>query len=167
MTPSVAKMEIMLLDAEVASMSRDEFYIWLTDKGLPQEAVVRLVNITEATALIGNKVVNVGKIIIKRLYEFVMEHPNMAIGMAIGAGLSILISTIPLLGGLLAPIALALGVSLGAIVGHGIDQKNAGAQLNNSAVIQIAEGAIEVAKAFFKLLLDVFSALKNDLIQLS
>lgn len=101
--------------------------------------------------------IEIGRLILVKLIEFVNANKNLATGAALGAGIAVLISGVPLIGPLLAPIATILGVSIGAIAGHRLDIKNADANVARSNhPIDIGQDLIEVAAAFFSLLIAIF-----------
>lgn len=157
LTFAQANIEQTILNAEAESISSDDIYAWLSKSGLPSEAAIRLKSLVEVTREVGGRIINVGKIILIKLIEFVKAHPNLAIGMALGAAIGALVSMVPLLGSLLAPIAALIGVTLGALAGHGIDKANAG-QAQNLGGLAIGQDLIEIAKAFFALLIGIFNA---------
>lgn len=156
LTPAQANLELAILNAEAESMSSSDFYAWLKGLGLPDEAAIRLKGVAEITAEVGKRVINVGKMILMKIIEFVKAHPNMGIGIAIGAALGALVNTVPLIGPLLAPIATVLGVAVGALAGHRLDKAATG-QPQNSGIVAIGQDVIEIASAFFKLLIDIFN----------
>ncbi|MDR3299438.1 MAG: hypothetical protein LBU43_05430 [Candidatus Accumulibacter sp.] len=126
---------------------------------LPREAAIRLEALAEVSRKIGGKVVAIGKIIVLKLLEFVRQNSGLAIGVALGAALSVLIAGIPFLGPLLAPVALAFGVTVGAIAGHRVDKGATGPV----GIIGIAQEIIEIAQAFFALPIAIFHALSDEL----
>ncbi len=72
-----------------------------------------------------------------------------------------MLSAIPVLGVLLAPIAMALGI----ISGHRLDEKNKGVDVNKGLNIAgVAEDLIEVARKFLQLLIDVFNIIFKGVI---
>lgn len=74
----------------------------------------------------------------------------MGIGAVIGAAIAGLITSVPFLGQLLAPLAAALGITvtaIGAVVGHRLDKQFQG----------VGEDIAEIAQQFFSLLSDVFN----------
>ena len=137
-------------------MSSSDFYAWLKERGLPDEAAIRLKTVAEITAEVGKRVINVGKMILIRIMEFVKAHPNLAIGIAIGAAIGALVNAIPWIGPFLAPIATLIGVTVGAIAGHRLDKAAAGTP-QNSGLVAIGQDIIEIATAFFKLLMDILT----------
>lgn len=157
LTFAQASFEQTILNAEAETISSGDIYAWLRDSGLPSEAAIRLKNLLDVTREVGGRIINVGKIILIKLIEFVKAHPNLAIGIALGAAIGALVSMVPFLGPLLAPIAVLIGVTLSALAGHGLDKANSG-QLENAGLLAIGQDLIEIAKAFFALLIDIFNA---------
>ena len=157
-TPAQATMELMLLSAEAESRSSSDWYAWLRERGLPEEAAIRLKDLAELAVDIGGRLVSIGKIILIKIIEFVKAHPNLAIGIAIGAAIGALVSMIPFLGPYLWPVATLVGVSLGAVAGHRLDMASKGkpgqANLN---LILVSQDVIDLAKAFFQLLIDIIT----------
>ncbi len=87
LTPAQANLELAILNAESESMSSSDFYAWLKEMGLPDEVAIRLKGVAEITAKVERRVINVGKIVLVKIIEFVKAHPNMAVGIAVGAAL--------------------------------------------------------------------------------
>ena len=137
-------------------MSSSDFYAWLKERGLPDEAAIRLKTVAEITAEVGKRVINVGKMILIRIMEFVKAHPNLAIGIAIGAAIGAMVNAIPWIGPFLAPIVTLIGVTVGAIAGHRLDKADAGTP-QNSGLVAIGQDIIEIATAFFKLFMDILT----------
>lgn len=156
LTPAQANLELSILNAEASSLSSSDFYAQLKALGLPDEVAIRLKGVAEVTAEIGKRVINVGKMILMKIIEFVRAHPNMAIGIAVGAAISAMVNLIPWIGPLLAPIAALIGVTIGALAGHGLDKAAAGLP-QSKGPLAITQDVIEIASAFFKLLMDVFN----------
>jgi hypothetical protein len=68
-----------------------------------------------------------------------------------------LITSVPFVGQLLAPVAMALGITItavGAVVGHRLDKCFQG----------VGEDIFEIAKEFFKLVTDVFNTIFRDVV---
>ena len=160
LTPAQANLELMLLSSEAETLSSSDFYAWLRDLGLPAEAAIRLKAVAEITAEIGQRIIHVGKMIIIRIMAFVRAHANLAIGIAIGAAIGALVNAIPWIGPLLSPIVTLIGVTFFALAGHRMDKAAAGVSMN-SGLIAVGQDLIEIAKAFFKLLVDIFNMTLN------
>ncbi len=156
LTPAQANLELFILSSEAEAMSSSDFYAWLKERGLPDEAAIRLKAVAEITAEVGKRVINVGKLILIKIMEFVKAHPNLAIRIAIGAAIGALVGAIPWIGPFLAPIATLVGVSVGALAGHRLDKADLGT-LQNSGIFAIGQDVIEIATAFFKLLVDILT----------
>jgi hypothetical protein len=164
MTPATARLELLLLDAESEATSSSDFYIWLRESGLSPEAAIRMKELINVTARIGTKVVSLGKVLVLKLIEFVKAHQNLAVGVALGAAVATFIGSIPLLGPLLAPIALVLGIGIGAVAGHRVD-KAAGTPISQSInPISITQDIIEIAREFFRFFIELIHALRDELL---
>ena len=162
MTPPQAELELALWQAEADMTSNSDLYIRLTELGLPSEIAIRLKELLELVKPIGQKILNIGKIIVLKLIEFIEKHPNLAAGMALGAAVSSLIASIPFLGPLLAPIALPLGIAIGAIAGHRVDKAQGGKMDGGMGLIDIAQDVIEIARKFFQLFVDTLIAVSAE-----
>lgn len=156
-----ANLNLALWQAEADSMSSSELYAWLVDSGLPHEVAIRLHELIGVTKKVGSKVFAVGKIVVIKIIDFVKAHPFLvvgaSIGAAVGSAVATLITSVPFFGQLLAPVAIALGITitaLGAVVGHRLDKCFQG----------VGEDIFEIAKEFFKLLTDVFKTIFRDVV---
>jgi len=151
-------MALWQVDAD--SMTSSDLYAWLVDSGLPHEVTIRLHELASYTKKSGSKVLAVGKIILIKIIEFIKAHPNLAMGVALGAAVGLLVNSVPVLGSVLAPLATVLGITIGAIAGHRLDK---GKEVNEG-IIGVAQDIIEIAREFFKLLIDVFNAIFRNVI---
>jgi hypothetical protein len=154
-----ANLKMALWQVNADSMSSSDLYVWLNDIGLPHEVSMRLHELATYTKKAANKVLFIGKILLIKIIEFVKAHPNLVIGAAVGVAVGILANSIPFVGPLLAPLATALGIPIGAIAGHRLDQLAQGQEVSDDGIIGIAQDMIEIAKAFFQLLIDVFNTI--------
>jgi hypothetical protein len=105
------------------------------------------------------KVIQIGKIILIKVLEFIEEHfflvAGIGIGALLGAALASLIAAIPFVGPLLAPIAQVLGLTItgaGAIVGYRLDQ----------VLPNVGKSLIDIAKEFFKFFQEVLRTILQD-----
>lgn len=163
MTLPQARLELALWQADADTVSSSDLYIRLTEMGLPPEVAIRLKALLEIVKPIGDKLISIGKIIVLKLMEFINQHPNLATGIALGAAVSSLIASIPFLGPILAPIALPLGIAAGAIAGHRVDRADGKRVNDDLGVMAIAQDVIEIARAFFSLLIDTLTAVSAEL----
>ena len=158
LTPAQQDLKLTLWNAEAESMTSSDLYLWLRESGLPDEVAIRLKNLVDTVTKVGDRIIHIGKIILIKIIEFVKAHSNLVIGIAIGAAIGALTSTIPFLGVVLAPIVTAITVTIGAIAGLQIDKLKNGHAINRDVnLITIGQDVIEIAKDFFKLLIDIFN----------
>ncbi len=155
-----ANLKMALWQVDADSMTSSDLYAWLVDSGLPHEVTIRLHELASYTKKSGNKVLAVGKIILIKIIEFIKAHPNLAMGVALGAAVGLLVNSVPVLGSVLAPLATVLGITIGAIAGHRLDK---GKEVNEG-IIGVAQDIIEIAREFFKLFIDVFNAIFRNVI---
>jgi len=157
-TLAQTNLDLALLNAEAESIASSDLYIWLHER-LPSEIAIRLYDLVDKTEEVADRIISIGKIILIKIIEFVNTHPNLTLGIALGVAIGVLVNQVPYLGPFLSPIAMALGVSIGAVAGHRLDKREKG-QVANSDVnlIAISQDLIEIAKEFFKLLIDIFNA---------
>ncbi|MEB3885847.1 hypothetical protein [Lyngbya sp. CCY1209] len=155
-SPAQANLKMALWQIEADSTSNTELYVWLSDSGLSPEVALRLHEMMSHTQTVGQKVFSVGKIVLIKIIEFVKDHPflvaGVGIGATVGAAVAGIITAIPFIGQLLAPIALALGITItaaGAVFGHNMDRRFQG----------VGEEIVEIATIFFKLVADVFNVI--------
>ncbi|WP_310383961.1 hypothetical protein [Roseateles sp.] len=162
MTLPQARLELALWQVEAEIASSSDLYIRLTEMGLPSEVAIRLKELLEFVKTIGEKTFSIGKIVVLKLIEFIEKHPNMATGIALGAAVSSLIASIPVLGYLLAPIVLPLGIAIGAIGGHRMDKAQGGKLTGEAGFASITQDVIEIARTFFQLLIDTLMAVSAE-----
>lgn len=150
-----ATFDLFQINKDVFEMDKTDYMVWLGNKGVPLTILTRLESLWDTTRKVGDKIVYIGKIIIAKIVEFIEEHPNAIIGMALGAAIGALVSLIPFIGPLLAPISTAIGAFYGLCIGSKLDCT----QNPNTAF----EGLILLAKDFFKKLAEIFNILKEEL----
>lgn len=149
-TPEQAVFEMTLLNAESTKADFDEVVILGLKRDIPPELLTRLKGIWEQTKVIAGEVVAIGKIIVRRIIEFLLANPKLTIGIAIGAAISALITGIPFIGPILAPISLVLSTLYGAGVGAAMQKGDYSGSLYTAA--------IELAHKFFELIGVIFNA---------
>ncbi|MBF2056149.1 MAG: DUF2273 domain-containing protein [Cyanobacterium sp. T60_A2020_053] len=156
LTLSQANLKMALWQIEVDSMNDTDLYVWISNAGFSDSIALRLHELIKKVQQIGNKVISVGKIILIKILEFIKAHPHLAIGVALGISVSILVRSIPFFGQFLAPLAMILGVGIGAIAGHRLDKKQKGEEVYGVTIIEQTQEVIEIFKEFFYLLIEVF-----------
>ena len=161
------KMALMTMESQVKQKTSLDFFNEFISMGLSQETVTALKEISMKTAKdIAGKVIEVGKIIVMKIIDFIKENSGLAIGMAIGGAVGALATFIPFIGPFLAPLTTGLGVAAGAIIGNhlgkakniddGIDKVG---DIIDSPVSTVIKNTIEIAKKFFNLLKEIFLAI--------
>ena len=137
MNENEAKLKLFIMNSKAQSYDKTDAFVFFTNKGLPFEFSTRLEDLWDTTIEIGKDTINVGKIIIYHIIEFVKKNPNMAIGK------------------LLMPLALTLGIIIGGVTGHKLDRKQA-----NEAEQSFPADLISAVKIFLQLLIDIYNSLK-------
>ncbi len=160
MNSNVAEIKLMALQADTKDITWVDAVVNFTNNGVPPEIITRLKELWETTKSIGEQVYEVGKIIVMKLIQFILDNRNMAIGLVLGIGVGSLINMIPWIGTILAPLAMAIGGFFGAIAGHRLD-KIAKGDMNDLKDSDIFTDFITMAKEAWKLIVDIFSALKD------
>ena len=160
MSPGKAKFQLTLLNASASDLQKNDFVVRFTNAGLPVEIVDRLGDLWDKTKIVGGEVINIGRILIQKIWEFVAANPNMLIGAACGAAVGALVNLIPFIGPMLAPITMAIGAVLGAGWGFTQDRANRG-EVIRGGPIGVVDNLVGAAKEFFKLFAGIMLALKD------
>ncbi|MFM6203826.1 hypothetical protein [Planktothrix sp.] len=160
LSPAQANLKLALWQVDADSMSSSDLFVWLNDSGLPLEVTTRLHQLVTYTKKAGHKVIAIGKIILIKIIEFVQANRNLVMGMAVGVAAGFLANAIPFVGPFLAPIATLLGVSIGAISGHQLDQ----GYRQSDGITAVAQSLIRIAQEFFKLFIDVINIVFNNVV---
>ena len=158
MSATMAKLELMSLNSETLDLDWVDIATLLHARGAKLELVTRMQDLWEKTKIIAGEVVNVGRILVLKIWEFIKNNPNIVLGIAIGAAIGALVNLIPFIGPILAPIAIAIGATIFALAGHRIDKIEGGETVTGS----MFEDIITIAKRFFKLIADIFRALRDE-----
>lgn len=154
MDKNKATFEALLLQAEASGLDRIEAMAFFSNQGVPLEVITRMDSLWEQSAMVAGQILNIGKIIIMKLIQFIKENPNMVIGLAIGIGLGMLANVIPFLGSFIAPIATIAFGTVGVLQGHRLDKIMKGEYVSNSLI----EDAITIIKTFWSFFYEIFYA---------
>jgi hypothetical protein len=160
MSPAKAKLQLALLNSSAANLEKRDFIVRFTNAGLPQEIVVRLDEWWDTTKIVAGEIINIGRIVIQKIWEFVAANPNMLIGAAVGAAIGALVGLVPFIGPMLAPAGMTIGAVLGGIWGFESDRENRG-EIIKRGPIGVAENLVGMAQEFFKLFAGILIALKE------
>jgi hypothetical protein len=87
--------------------------------------------------------IEVGKIIVMKIIEFLKANPKLAASLAIGAAVYLLAHAIPFIGPLLAPLLAAA------------------AAMYTFGTLSSLDDVIKLAKEFFSFMVDIFNAVAN------
>lgn len=154
MDKNKATFEALLLQAEASGLDKVEAMAFFSNQGVPLEIITRMDSLWEQTVIVAKQVLNIGKIIIMKLIQFIIENPNMVIGVAIGIGLGMISNAIPFIGGFIAPIVTIAFATIGALRGHRLDKVLKGEYVGDSLI----EDAITIIKKFWNFFCEIFNA---------
>lgn len=118
----------------------------------------KMVTLFQQTKIIAGKLINIGRIVFAKIYQFIQDNPNLTLGTIIGAVFGVFLGMVPLIGGILSLISPFLGASIGGY----LEYVNKGGRELDSTLQQVLAGATHTTKEFFKLLVEIFKALRND-----
>lgn len=158
-SPAQAQLKLALLNAEAGAVNSSDIYLELQTFDLPPEVTSRLHDLLQVTKQVGNKVMPIGKVVLLQILEFIKQHPflvtSLGIGAVIGTAVAGLITSIPLLGALLAPLATALGIGvtvMAGVVGYELDKNFQG----------VGQDIVEMAELFFRLLANILNTVFRE-----
>lgn len=138
-----AMLELTLLNAETSGQSFDDVVLEGLQRGLPPELLIRMKSLWEQTKKVGNELIEVGKIIVMKIIEFLKANPKLAASLAISAAVYLLAHAIPFIGPLLAPLLAAV------------------AEIYSFGTLYSLDDVINLAKEFFALVVEIFNAVAN------
>lgn len=131
----------------------------LLNRGLPPEIVFRLRRFASQVVSVAGEAIEVGRIVLMEVWEFVQANPRLAIGLAVGAALGALTHMIPLIGPWIGPIATLAGAAIGGVAGYQMDLWQRGVPISGG-MVGVVQTAIHLAEDFFQLLARLFNALR-------
>lgn len=148
-----AKFELMLLNSESSSAAFDDVVIEAAKRGIPPEIVTRLKVLWDQTRRMGTELIEVGKIVVRKIVEFLKAHPGFTWGTVIGAALGCLVVSVPFLGTLLASLITAVGAWTGVAVD---------AKVSPTDPVAVLKAAAEAFFALFASVIDAVAAYFRD-----
>ena len=151
MNPEAALLELTLMNAEADEEGFEKFFVQGTKMGIPAEVLTRLSQLWDQVQVIGGHAIAIGKIIVQRIFAFLQANPRVAIGAAIGMAVAYLLTGIPFVGALLAPLMVVLGLA-----GAGV-----GAATENEATPSALAVLTALVEKFFELLRGVFEGVSQ------
>jgi len=155
MDKNKATFEALKLQAEASQLDKVETMAFLSNNGIPLEVITRMDFLWEEVLEIGGQIINIGKIIMMKLIQFIKENPNMVIGIAIGVALGMLANAVPFIGQFIAPILSAIFGTMGALHGHRLDKVAKGEYAGD----RLMEDAITTTKKFWDFFYEIFNSL--------
>lgn len=178
MSNAQANFKFFLWNKEAESIKSHELFARLRELKLPDEITSRFLDLLQKAIKVSGKVLQIGKIVVIKVLEFVEAHPALVVGLGIGvvlggaiAGLLASIH-IPWILGFLKPILTPILATIGSF--FQITLPLGGAILGNQldkVVPGMGKSVAEVAKEFFKLFADVLDAafgnLRGDAFQMA
>jgi len=146
-----ALLELSMINADSIDYDFTDVKVKFINYGIPPEIVTRFEELWEHTKVIAGEVVSVGKIIVIQIYDFIMANINIGTGIALGAILAAIISSIPFLGVLIGPLLSTCAMLYGAFEGAKLD-----AETNDPV-----KAIFKTAQSFILLFKNIFLALKE------
>ncbi len=146
-----ALLELSMINAESMDYDFTDVKVKFLNEGIPAEIVTRFEDLWEKTKVIAGEVVAIGKIIVMKIYDFILANKYIATGVAIGAVLSAIAASIPILGLLVGPVISTCAMLYGAFEGAKLD-----ADTENPV-----KAIFNTAQSFIVLFKDIFLALKE------
>ena len=150
--PKRALFELSILNAECSDREFEDVLLESLKRNIPPEIVTRLKDLWAQTKLIAGEVIAIGKIIVGKIVDFLLSNTHVMIGIALGAVLSSLILSIPILGFLLKPLAGTVS-AISTMYWAGV---GASMQVGDNSLSPMS-ATIELAKKFF----EMFSSIIN------
>jgi hypothetical protein len=157
-----AQLKLGLLNAQATQMNKLDLITRLTNKGVPQEFITRLQVLWDYTKVVAGEVIQLGKILLMKIWEWVERNPQMLLGMAVGAAIGALTALIPFVGPLIAPFATVFGAIVVGSIGSMSDKASReGIAASSSTKVVVAQGVVNMAIEFFRLFASILMGLKE------
>jgi hypothetical protein len=140
MTNEQAMLELTLINAELTDQDFDDVVVEGLQSGIPPELLTRMKELWEQTKNIAGEVIEVGKIVVMKIIDFIRAHPKLGKSLALGAAVYFISHAIPIVGPLLAPLLASVTTIY---------------SLWNRASF---DEVVNMAKDFFALIVNIFNA---------
>ena len=165
MTKELAEIELLGLENDAkAGYSKEDIIDFFVDKELHKTVRSYLTRLWDYTVHVSGSIVEIGKIVLNKIVDFIKENPNMAFGAALGAiagaMASIFIGWIPFVGQALSALCVAGGMLIGAIAGNRMDRVERGEYVDDS-IMSIFGDIISVAKKFIQFFVDIIQTIRD------
>jgi len=147
--------KLLALQTEAKNLDKVDMMTYFTMQGVPLEVTTRMDYLWDFKTEFSDNVVNVGKIIVMKLLEFIENNPYMTIGIAIGVGLGSLAAMIPFIGQIVAPIIATIAAIYGGLKGNRMDKIVGGEYIGDA----LMDDGITSARKFWTLFADIINAL--------
>lgn len=149
------RMALMSMESKAKQKTLLDLFRELQEMGFSDEIITGLKEIAQKTAKdITGKVIEVGKIILNKVIDFINENKGIAIGMVVGAAFGALTAFIPFIGPFIAPFMTKVGVIAGGLIGNKMQEAP-----QNTGVTGEIENIKNIAVKFFNLMKDIFNAI--------
>jgi hypothetical protein len=111
--------------------------------GIPADVLTRMKDLWEVTAKIGGELIQIGKIILIKLVEFLRANPKLTASLALGAAVYFLTHAVPVFGPILAPLFAVLATAVAMYKTTSLDE------------------VVAMAKQFFQVMVEAFNAVAH------
>lgn len=148
--------KLLALQTETKGWDKVDMMTYFTKEGVPLEITTRMNYLWDFKTEFSDNVVNVGKIIVMKLLEFIENNPYMTIGIAIGVGLGSLAAMIhiPFIGHIVMPIIATIPPIYFGLKGNRMDKIMRGEYVGDSLI----DDGITSAKQFWTLFADIMNS---------
>jgi len=140
MTNEQAMLELTLINAELPDQDFDDVVVEGLRSGILPELLTRMKSLWEQTKEFAGEVIEVGKIVVMQIIEFIRAHPKLGKSLALGAAAYFISHAIPVVGPLLAPLLAAIATIYSLWSQATFDE------------------VVSMAKDFFALIVNIFNA---------
>ncbi|MCG6898162.1 MAG: hypothetical protein LJE60_13810 [Thiocapsa sp.] len=150
-----AVFQAMALQAEAARLDRVETMAYFSITGVPLEVITRLDSLWDKTIEVAETTLDIGKIVLLKLIQFIKANPHAGIGLLIGLALGMLINAVPYVGPIIAPVAAVALTVVSTLSGHRLDTALRGDYTGDGLI----EDLITITKQFWTLIWDIMNSI--------